>query len=411
MLPRRTVDTLAPDDLARPFPNRQGSLSGTVFSKKTLAGSSLGDVNAYGGAARSPFKLFGAQAAAWIEKHILQNKSLTPDQRKEALRKVLDKINPGLRLAIGKKAEAFRQQGDLPIVAFRKAMAEALAEGLMDEVQGLGRKGLSGTSRLFSRRLRGSSALGQTPSSALHHYSGVALGDYSGPRSTTLEVAGYKWPVTIETNGVIKGTKTFTSPGGFQGLHLPSQIDKEFRRLGNELGLIYRISLVRGGFPVIRFRRPNASRDHGIYVKLDQDVINDKIKKAIVTIKEIPPPNKSLLDKAVGGITKIYSLPAKVLGEVATGAIDVVKDVVEKIGDLACSVVSSDAGTAAAGVAGGVYGGPVGAQAGVAGAQAGAQICGKGGGPPPPPPPEPFPILPVALAGVGVVLVYLAVKE
>jgi hypothetical protein len=414
MLPRRWVDTKTPDTLMRPFPEEKGSLAGTVFSKKTLNGSSLGDVNAYGRRQNNPFRLYGVEAVRWIEKHILQNRSLSPEQKKAALNKVLNRIDPKLHLVIGRKAEAYRQQGDLPGVALRKAMADALAEGLMNEVQGLGRRGLSGTPGILGRRLRGVGALGAAPSSA-PYYQGV--GDYSGPRSTTIEVAGYTWPVIIETNGVIKGTKTFTSPGGFTGLKLPTQlrveVENHYKKYGSGiLGTFFWC----GGVPQIRFRRPNSTRDHGIYVSIQNSsgkcsFIDKDIRKAVVTIKEIPPPDKSLLDRAVGGVTGIVLFPVKVVGEVVKGAVDVVEDVVDKVGGLACKVVNSDLGVVAAGTAGGAYGGPAGAQAGMMGAQIGQSICGKA--PPPPPPVETssFPILPLALAAGGVVLVYLAVKE
>jgi hypothetical protein len=61
-LPRRWVDTKAPDDFMKPYPAARpavrGSLSGTVFSKRTLSGSSLGSVSSYsarGRARRRPF--------------------------------------------------------------------------------------------------------------------------------------------------------------------------------------------------------------------------------------------------------------------------------------------------------------------------------------------------------------------
>jgi hypothetical protein len=409
MLPRRFVDTLAPDDLARPFPNRQGSLSGTVFSKKTLTGSSLGDVTAYGDRQRDPFKLYGAQAVEWIEKHILQNHRLDLAQKREALRKVLDRIDPSLRLVIGRKAEAFRLQGDLPGVAYRKAMAEALAAGLMDEVQGLGRKGLSGTPRMFGRRLRGGGALGATSTSA--------------PQKIKINVGGAQFDVTRYADGTMEGTKKYTSPGGFQGLRLPGAVDRAFRAAQNrmaKLGANLRSAfgapvdimvkqVANGKFPVIKFGSPV----HGVYVALDTGAFNDAIKSATITIKRVPPPDKNWLEKGIDAFTSVVTLPFKIAGKVVEAGVDLVEDAVDKLGGLACKVVSSELGTIAAGTAGGAYGGPAGAQAGMMGAQIGAGICGGGGGGPPMPYVEekPFPILPVALAAGGVLLVFLAVKE
>jgi hypothetical protein len=407
MLPRRFVDALAPDDLARPFPDRrQGSLSGTVFSERTLTGSSLGDTSSYGRKETNPFKLYGIEAAQWIENRILKNPRLSPDEKKRRIRQVLDRIDPSLRHAIGKKAEAFRQQGDSPHVAFRKALAAALAEGLMNEVQGLGRKGrglsgLGSTSRLFKSRLRGVGALGSTS---------------SAPQKIKIDVGGAQFEVTRYADGTMEGTKTYKSPGGLQGLHLPSAVDAAFRAAFkkwsgvNILGFKPWEWVVDGKMPLIQFGSPK----HGVYLKLSPQVRTqadaDKITSAVLTIKKLPPPDKNWIEKGIDAWVGVTLLPFKIVGAVVGAGVDLVEDVVEKVGGLACKVVNSDLGVVAAGTAGAVYGGgPAGAQAGMMGAQLGQSLCGKTQ-PPPPVETSSFPILPLALAAGGVVLVYLAVK-
>ena len=93
-----------------------------------------------------------------------------------------------------------------------------------------------------------------------------------------------------------------------------------------------------------------------------------------------------------------------VVGAVGT----VIKDGLNKLGDLACEVLGTPGVAQAAGAVGGTVAG-VGPVAGAAAGQAGAAIAkGQcGGQPPPPPPPPPVPqtnILPLALLAGGVVL-------
>jgi hypothetical protein len=94
----------------------------------------------------------------------------------------------------------------------------------------------------------------------------------------------------------------------------------------------------------------------------------------------------------------------------------IVKSIGNKLGDLHCAVVSSDLGKTAATVAGGAVGGPGGAAAANMGVNVLSSPCGGGGkkapptvAPPPPPPPS-FPIVPVAIAAGGALVLFMVLK-
>ncbi len=346
MIPRRTVSLLAPDFFSRP------AAVGSV-----LDGSSLGN-DFRVGSSGDPIRAFGEQGAKQILDKV---KRLPRAKRAQGLREAL---GPTLNAEVEKKMAAQRAKGVAPKEALRRALAASLANLLGEE---------------FTR-------LGKTAAP-------VSV-ELSGGYSAT----GAASSVTIKT--ITEKPQTFTvTSGGWDELkkQLHSVVVEKFLKKlyglrqaqGGATGGTALNYLMTGKIPIARVSKPEG---YGIYVKFDKnyDYQLDKVKKVTVWVQKIPPTND-----VIDLVGDIVTFPIDVALKVADKAMD-------KLAPLACRVASHPAGQIAAGAAGG--------PAGAAGAQVVAGMCpqntppistGAAGG---------FPVLPIAIAAGGVLLLVLVLK-
>lgn len=348
MIPRRTVSLLAPDFFARP-------LAGGV-----LAGSSLGDDFAVGSQG-DPIRAFGEQGAQQV---ISKVKRLPRAQRAQGLR---DALGPTLNAEVEKKMSALRAKGVPPKEALRRALAASLSNRLGEEF--------------------------------------VRLGKTAAPASATALSGGYSAVgATVTIKKVTTEPQTFGVTGGGwnelkKQIHstVVSKFDKKIYDLkkasGGTLGGVAGTMAsyyMTGRYPIVRVSNPPG---FGVYLKFDKSwgyQLGD-VKSVTVVAKKIPP-TEGFLDSM-----------ADFVGDIVTVAVEVIDVVTDKLKPLVCGVASHPAGQIAAGAAGG--------PAGAAGAQIVAGMCPQNY---PPistaPASSGFPILPLAIAAGGALLLVLVLK-
>ncbi len=154
--------------------------------------------------------------------------------------------------------------------------------------------------------------------------------------------------------------------------------------------------VTEGSQPIYYFQHPTAGKRYGVYAKF---VGSPSSPQWEISWKENEP------DAITQTFSFLGSLPAKI--------IDLVGDVVDAVGNLACKVASSPLGPAAGAAASVAAGAPP--EAGAAGAVIAQNICGgsgSGSGVPPGVPTTSSSILPLAIAGgVALVAVVLLKKK
>ena len=109
-MPRRTIDTTVP-----------------VY---------LGDDTVPVGARSDMIANFGKRGSEWIMATI---GTVPRDERKAALRILLNHLESGLYDKVAGKAEKFQSQGYAPTAALHKALAAAMSEGLLNQLIDIGR--------------------------------------------------------------------------------------------------------------------------------------------------------------------------------------------------------------------------------------------------------------------------------
>jgi len=417
------------------------------------------------------FATYGRRAAATM---IAQVRQMPPVQRKETLRRVMNKIDPTLYDKTERYAKENMRRGADATSALEIGMARAMSEGFAKEIVDIGKKGRLPAAKgqlglgcygcaavmgLGQAAKRAPTVTGAAPKPgqcsgnkifkvdpntgatywATRSTKDVCTSEYLGPApKVTVHEPGEKVsvPPTLETSylelgpfriplNVAKFTIHWSSPlpaewqkgisaelaretamfgtdlvdaspgkvwNRFRDYipNLPARVNQRF------LGLSPRI--VTGGqiadLPFLATTRPDTNEDWGLYLHLgvkDESKPWDSSTNPQILRIEWKKVTTSIFDWIFRVVSKIF---------------DVAKDILDTVGGLACSLLSSSGAGLAAGAAAGAAGAdPATGAAGVALAQ---QACGQ-------PPPgggaggaagEGW-ILPVAIAGAAVVAVAL----
>lgn len=431
MLPRGYYGPRVPNWLDQKFSRVVGTSSlpggkGTVVAMQTMGDSD-------GGTRMGVFGTFGQRAAMAM---IQQARRLpTKQAQAQALKAMMDKIDPSLYGRAGAAAAKFRERGASPQTALAQGIAAAMSEGILAELHQVGKSRTPPQARsLLGLGCYGcAAALGETATFMAPTVgttvnvgkSGVAVGSkYTGGSGMvgTNPCAGYSWtgsawaitragqpdipgppgsacPArrdhTIEltpTAVLVVGPFAMMSDGKRSTMPLTSEqtqfVAAEARRIGQQFASSGDITKVlTGERPIVKFTfptstNPNSGKKMGLFV-------NTKAAAGQPTYwfaRHTPPAG-------------FWSSVWDALSDAAVWVVDVVKDAVAAIGDMACGVVSAPG---AAGAAAAASGGAAAVGVAIAGG-----LCGGKGGQPPPPAPaaSSFPILPVALIGGAALLI------
>lgn len=367
------------------------------------------------------FTTFGDKAAKATLRHI---RRLPIRERKQQLRKALDIIDPTLWDRT--ETAALRAEvGGIPANrALQAGLAYAMSTGITAELINTGKTGKPpGPSSLMG--LGVCSALGITPQGAgVSPGTGGGAGQVVTPPEPQLQVGPWvlaavpggitQWSVAKDANdhrstnmpadqfaalaqgiadgsvqallggggkptdGWSKAPAIGVASSGSQPIPGPTRIPAGV--LG-EAGSWY---------PIYKFTHPADGKRYGLYVKS----VGTASAPAVQLSYRYDP---GLLETIWNG-----------LKELVAAIINVVKDVLTEVGDLACGLINTGAASAGATVVGGAAGGPAGAQAGATGVGIAQGMCA--GQQPPPAPVSESLFLPLAIAG-GVVLTALLVSS
>lgn len=332
-LRRRTVDTLVPE-----------YLGGLGADPAPAAGDAVAQ--------------YGRRAAALMLKGARQ---APKNQRKLALRMMMDSIDKNLWGTVADKAHQLQQERGLPpAIAVEQALAASLANGLVGEMRGFGRK-------------RGPLALGA-----------------DGSSTSPWDFTDFK----VETRDHRKSRNMFNQPRFQEAFKfaMDTAWGKGNRRMAN--------MIETGQLPFATFINVSDNkRKWGVYWNQDTHVLQ---------VKPVPPRKTSLFSSVWGFIKSIgqgfTSLP-RVLRTAGNQVVQTAKDVLDKVGDMACGVVSSSAGQTAITAAATAKGGPQAGAIASQGTQVAAQVCNPQKPPEPPAPPaaaeQSSMLVPIAIAGAA----------
>ncbi len=368
------------------------------------------------GGASDPIRQYGERAAEYI---LARLELVGVDQRAGALELALRALDPTLPARVARKERKFISQGEPPDRAQRRAIAAALSEGMLKEVVALGRK---------SPKAR--SLIGVGAYEAL----GVVVRDHriteverAAQAEATRQATQYKYGRGTDADpwrfppAMIAGTSRdhrIIALAPFKAAY-NSAISRygQFPTIGGlrdqlvagvKSGTVPFITFIVAQSAQVMGRTVTRGQKYGVYY-------NESYKT--MALKKIPARKRGLmksLGSALKGIGKgIIALPKTAAEMAVKGAkklYDAAKDVVDKLGDLACGVMSHPAAGAAAAGGAAAYGAPP--QVGAVGVGVAKEICGGAGVPGVPPedlmPPArglPGWVLPVALGGGALVLV------
>jgi hypothetical protein len=140
MMPRGTIPTLVPDELARKVPaNIERMALGATYYELEPAAEALG-ATTKPGFKGDPIKGYGQKAAAWIMGTI--DELDTKEDRKIALRALLDEVDPKLWNSVSAKADMYKKRlGMQPKAALQRALAAAMSDGMLREIVEAGKSG------------------------------------------------------------------------------------------------------------------------------------------------------------------------------------------------------------------------------------------------------------------------------
>jgi hypothetical protein len=373
-----------------------------------------------------PIAAFGQRISETIMDKIW---AVPPDDRAPVLMATLDAINPQLYGVVDEKAKRYMaEKGYSARVALKHALAAAFANDLLSDFIRAGKTrnlSLSGSlalgcygGRAQARALgRYAQALGVITSGVRDHRGqdqpGVPIGTVPPTQGKirTLQVGPFMFydDVTWDRSTAYHGTR-----------RLPASWQTFFRNEETRLGFVVPFGTVaassigvdkwlgwpaskrvmpnyfNGSVPIIKFTHPKTGVKFGVYLEATTEKFSAVMKKV--------PTSKSWYKRLWGALK---SLPGKIL--------DFAVDVIEKVGDMACKVVSNPAGQIAA--AGGAVAAGAPPDAAVMGTQIAAGLCASNPTPTPDTGPLmrkglPFWAIPVAaLVGVGVLTVALKKKR
>lgn len=385
-MPRGTVDG-NPNWLLQPTSAWKPVAENAKAVDYKVAVDGLGDdaVTDYGARAADPFAQYGSKGATLLFAKIAR---VHPSKRAAALRSVMNQIDPTLHGRAVILATKYRSTMP-PAAAYRAGVAQAMSEGLRNEVIALG-KG----KRPKVKSHLGLAAVGSAPALAgvLEELGAapatmatvVPTASKGGPQQQWIEVGPFRFttdPVTqiryaadltpewktwvidqIKKANVLCNLGTPMVSSNTYGLDkwigMPNQ------------GICPLVVVARGGgdVPLAIVKHPVTNEKWGLFVYSSKSAFE-------IYWKKLP---RDLLGSAFGWIA---SIPAKLVS-IGGDVIDFAGDALESLKNLACQAVNGGGAAQAAAATGGV--------AGVAGAAAAATICTQTP-PAPMPPPNPTP--------------------
>lgn len=367
----------------------------------------LGAANFVGSNA-DPIKQYGQRASEYI----LRRLSYVPtENRQVALEAVLESVDPNLPGRVASKRRAFQSAGVPPDVAERSAIAAAMSEGILHEMIDLGRKRAPKARSLVGvGSWNAHEALGLVMMTATKLATKTPQNKYG----SGTDADPWRFPESM-----LKGTvrdHRIMNLAPFKKAY--ADAITRYGKIGTlGIGRMLQGLLREGKVPFTRFtvaeskRLPwgqtvTAGQKYGIYW-------NEKY--GTMAIKKIPRRKRGALERignALKSIGKgIIAAPRAIVEAGVKGAQKIAeagKDIVGKLGDLACGIVNHPAGAAAAAGAAASYGAPP--EAGAIGVNVAKDFCnGDEAGVPPdvlaPPPSYPKWLLPAAIGGGALILV------
>ncbi len=376
----------------------------------------IGAVPMFGRGRGDPIAQYGQRASEYITRRLAR---LPIDQRAVALEIALKAIDPSLPGRVERKERQFVREGDAPDVAQHRAIAAALSEGMLREMISLGRGNAPRTG-----------LLGMGAYEAL----GVVVRDrrkeQSDRKAAERKAAQYKYgrgtdadpwrfpPEMVE--GAVRDHRMMNL-APFKKAWKDSAA--RYSNLPFGVGPAFVAKMKAGTLPFITFTVAQSSTRFGRPVTRGQKYgvyFNERYKT--MALKKIPKRKRGLLKKLGGALKSIgkgiIALPKKLIEAGIEGAerlYEAGKDLVDKLGDLACGVVNHPAGSAAAAGGAAAYGVPP--EAGAIGVELAKGICGGADVPGVPPdvlatPAGRMPgwVLPVGI-GAGALVLVLALRS
>lgn len=387
--------------------------------------------------AADPFVEYGRRAARYL---LVQVKRVPIEQRKAALKAVLDTLDPSLWQRASAAAEKMKAQGAQAATALEVALASSMARGILEEVIEVGRtrQAPSPSSQLGVGCYGCAHALGDvtpvllattatmtTPTGSTRDRRGQPAPTYAPPPPKPADNAEkiVIGPLVFGVSGQQRITehRDFLSPAwkDYFGGELKritqigaSAFQSGYRSIGKAsayglnkwLGLspdaLINPKLVDGTLPIVKSKHPKLGVDYGLYVQATPTEFT-------VWWKEIK--ERSLLGSAWNAIK---SLAATIVAG-AEAAYDYAKGALNALGSMACDLLNSGAAQAAASAGAAAAGAPP--QAGSTGVDVARNLCGKGETPAPiPDTPAPASggsgLGTLAVVGAGLAAVFLLTR-
>lgn len=408
-LPRRTIGAKAPDYLARPVRKplrRQHSLSGT----------SLGDVEHFGGgASQSPFLGYGAVGTKAI---LAMAKNVSPKDRSRYLNSVLNRLNPDLPLKVARSVEQYQSKGFLPEAALERALQVNLSAGIAEEVVAIGKgkrrslMGLGAVRPTTAQRLAATSVVQKVRVGDKIKKS-ISLGGGT-PIPIKFKVIDLK-SIGVGTEPIVtsrmEGSKNFGATGLDALLpKLPPAVAAKLKEIRGYSSGQQAQHLVR---PMFKAGGGNAA-----YVRVYEGQkrvwnFSNPSRITVVQVYMDAEPGGNFISSAVGSLVGVVQTVLIKGVKFVIKILEVVKEAVEavanKLADLACKTMNNDLAVAASAGAGAAYAGS--AEVGVAGATVARGLCAGGepgyyeGGA------QPSSILPWLVVGGGALLLVFGATQ
>jgi len=359
-----------------------------------------------------PITEFGQHAAEVILSSV---RALPRPERVKTLKKVLDRLEPGLDARVQARMRTLQGRGMEPTAALRRSIAAETSHGLSRELVELSKGKRPARSSLMGCAM----GLGQSGRSGGAATSGgttvATRTGKRGPKTRTATIG----PITgfipsyvkrpdgkSEIRGfsprVLTGTATpMIVPVGTSKVTgtLPAGVRSAMAKVAQALYVSYGgikrpggaqlawSQVIQGKVAIARVQGPTDDLFFAVYIKKQGD------NRWVVEVKK-EKKRFFLVHWVLKGVEWI---------------VDAVEEILDKVGDMVCGVVSSDAGKLAAGGAAVYMGAPP--QAGVEGARIAEGLCQNGGPPPPPPPAAGLPLVPLLIGGGALAFLLLRRKK
>ncbi len=374
-----------------------------------------------------PIVTYGKESARFL---IARSRALPPRERKAALKKVLDAIDPSLWSRAEHRAGKAMGVGMPPEQALERGLAAAMSDGAIRELVQVGQKkqaprlrSLLGMGCFGCGAVLGDIADGLVLTSPTKTVATAPVSrEHRGTDAT--DRTGHVIPTTGTGPALQTGPFVFGTQGGGIMLHTPAtdipatwktyfatEIGKLLslagpkavmvtagslgldRWLGMPASSMVPANFFNGSLPAFKTTNPtDPTGNWGIYFIASPTTLG-------VALRKIPPPETTWLGRLWTGIKNIPSRIASAGGAVY----DYAKDAAGWLKDQACRMANSSTITSAAAAGGMAVGGPAGAAAASTGASIVAGLCASPGAEVPitEPAPASSNLLPLVLIGGG----------